>query len=173
MTKHLLYVGVAATLGAVQPLEGQCTVHQNDLDIGIPLVSRGAKQQTSYGTASASNLPISAADCGASPNKADQTSAIQAAINASCGLATNNTSPPPVYIPPGQYLIVNLKIGCSGLVLYGAGSGGARGGLGGTRLCSFKSAAPMLTVGTPSAPLARVTLQDLQFSGYCGTTFPP
>src|SRR5207253_3031072 len=29
------------------------------------------------------------------------------------------------------------------------------------------------TVGTPAAPVARVTLQDFQLSGYCGATFPP
>jgi hypothetical protein len=31
----------------------------------------------------------------------------------------------------------------------------------------------MLTVGTPNAPVARVTLQDFMLSGYCGATFPP
>jgi len=124
--------------------------------------------------ASASSLPINAADCGAIPNRTvDQTPAIQAAINTSCGAATNKGSPPPVYIPAGQYLIVNLYIRCSGLVFYGAGSGGAGGGLGGTRLCSLNSTAPMLTVGTPTAPVARVTLQDFVLSGFCGPTFPP
>ena len=31
----------------------------------------------------------------------------------------------------------------------------------------------MLTVGTPQAPVGRVTLQDFQLTGYCGPTFPP
>jgi len=31
----------------------------------------------------------------------------------------------------------------------------------------------MLTVGTTTAPVARVTLQDFQLSGYCGPSFPP
>src|SRR5947199_184096 len=45
--------------------------------------------------------------------------------------------------------------------------------LGGTQLCSSKSTAPVLTVGTPTAPVARVTLQDFLLSGFCGATFPP
>src|SRR5206468_5301820 len=38
---------------------------------------------------------------------------------------------------------------------------------------SLNSTAPMLTVGTPTAPVARVTLQDFVLSGFCGPTFPP
>lgn len=148
MTKRLLFIGIAAMLGVTRPVPAQCTIHPG--------------------------LPINAADCGAVPTLAvDQTSALQATINASCALATGNGAPTPIYIPAGQYLIVNLSIRCSGLVVYGAGSGGFRGGLGGTRLCSSNSTAPMLTVGTPTAPVARVTLEDFQLSGYCGTTFPP
>ena len=114
-----------------------------------------------------------AADCGATPSQSvDQTLALQAAVDASCSQATGNDGPPPIYIPPGRYLFVNLSIRCSGLLLYGAGSGGSRGGLGGTQLCSSNSSRPMLTVGTPAAPVARVTLQDFALSGFCGA-FPP
>src|SRR5205823_3094142 len=102
----------------------------------------------------------------------DQTLALQAAVDASCSQATGNDGPPPIYIPPGRYLFVSLSIRCSGLLLYGAGSGGSRGGLGGTQLCSSNSSRPMLTVGTPAAPVARVTLQDFALSGFCGA-FPP
>src|SRR4029077_13558299 len=147
----------------------QCLLHPSSAEVGIPLVSQGATPQASPGTASASSFPINVVDCGARPNKTtDQTVAIQGAINASCSEVTNHGSPPPVYVPAGQYIIVNLHIDCSGLLFYGAGTGGFRGGLGGTRLCSSNSSAPMLTVGTPIAPVARVTLQDFQLSGYCG-----
>jgi len=168
-----LLLGIVLTLGAAHGAMAQCTVHPN-VDAGIPLVSRRSAPQTSSGTASASSLPLNAADCGATPSLTiDQTAAIQGAINLSCGLATDKRGPPPVYVPAGQYLIVNLHIDCSGLVLYGAGSGGSSGGLGGTQLCSFQSTAPMLTVGTPTAPVARVALQDFQLSGFCGGSFPP
>src|SRR5437588_791456 len=110
MTQRLLFVSIAAMLGATRALPGQCAVRPS--------------------------MPINSWDCAATPSqKVDQTSAIQGAINASCAFATNNGSPPPVYIPAGEYLIVNLEIRCSGLVFYGVGSGGLGGGLGGTRLC--------------------------------------
>lgn len=117
---------------------------------------------------------INVLDCGVAPNATgDQTSALQAAINASCAIATASTAPPPVYIPAGRYHFVSLSIRCSGLLLYGDGTGGKAGGRGGTQLCSSRSTTPMLTVGTPQAPVARVTLQDFQLTGYCGPTFPP
>jgi pectate lyase-like protein len=148
MIKRLLLLVIAAALGATPAAAAQCTVHPN--------------------------LPINAADCGAVPNKTvDQTPAIQGAINASCGATATKGSPPPVFIPAGHYVIANLYIRCSGVVFYGAGSGGAGGSLGGTRLCSVSGAAPMLTVGTPTAPVARVTLQDFMLSGFCGASFPP
>ena len=84
-----------------------------------------------------------------------------------------NENPRPVYIPAGQYLLTAIAIRCSGLLLYGAGAGGEPGGRGGTQLCSANSSEPMLTVGTPMKPLARVTLEDFQLSGHCGRTFPP
>src|SRR2546421_6374438 len=147
MIKWLLFTSLAM-VGVARALPAQCTIHPS--------------------------LPINAADCGAAPTLlVDQTSALQGAINASCALATKNVGPAPVYIPPGEYLIVKLSIGCSGLMVYGAGSGGFGGGLGGTRLCSSSSTAPMLTVGTPTGPVQRVTLQDFQLSGYCGISFPP
>src|SRR5256885_7501950 len=106
MIRRLIFVGTLVTLGTARVVPAQCTLHPG--------------------------LPISAADCGALPALSiDQTSALQAAINASCALATGNGAPAPVYIPAGRYLIVNLSIRCSGLVLYGAGSGGYAGGLGG------------------------------------------
>jgi hypothetical protein len=146
--RHLLFIGTVATLGITRVVQAQCTVRPN--------------------------VPINAADCGATASLAvNQTQAIQLAINASCRLATGTGGPSPVYIPPGQYLIVNLQIPCSGLILYGAGSGGLSSGLGGTQLCSFNSTVPILTVGTPSTPVSRVTLQDFQLSGFCGATFPP
>jgi hypothetical protein len=147
MIRRLVFLAIAAMLGARPTVSAQCTIHPNQ--------------------------PINAADCGATTQSVDQTSALQTAINASCALATGTGGPPPVYVPAGRYLIVNLSIRCSGLVFYGAGSGGFRGSLGGTQLCSSRSTAPMLTVGTPAAPVARVTLQDFALSGYCGPSFPP
>jgi hypothetical protein len=104
---------------------------------------------------------INVLDCGVASNAAvDQTSALQAAIDASCAFANASTAPPPVYIPAGRYPFVSLTIRCSGLLLYGDGTGGKGGGRGGTQLCSGRSTEPMLTVGTPQAPVSRVTLQD-------------
>src|SRR5438128_6390924 len=96
MIERLLFISIAATLAVSHAGAAQCTVYQNDVDVGIPLVSRRTTPQASSVMASASSLPINAADCGARPNqKVDQTAAIQGAINASCGLATANASPPP------------------------------------------------------------------------------
>src|SRR5437016_5287585 len=107
MIRQTLLFGLAGILSATRAVSAQCAVHPT--------------------------LPISAADCGASPTlSVDQTPALQGAINASCAMATGNGGAPPVYIPAGRYLFVNLSIPCSGLVLYGAGSGGFRGGPGGT-----------------------------------------
>src|SRR5438105_1464537 len=145
--KHLLFIGLLGLVGAAHSVAAQCALRPN--------------------------VPINATDCGAAPNKsADQTVAIQNAINASCN-STTSASSTPLYVPAGEYHIVNLFIRCSGLLFYGAGSGGRRGGLGGTQLCSSGSTAPIVTVGTPTAPVARVTLQDLQLSGFCGAAFPP
>ena len=122
----------------------------------------------------AANEPISVVDCGAVPNATlDQTSTLQSAINSSCDRGTSSTAPPPVHIPAGQYIFVRLTIRCSGLLVYGDGSGGFGGGRGGTQLCSRHSTVPMLTIGTPDAPVGRVTLQDFQLTGFCGPTFPP
>src|SRR5690242_18141685 len=158
---------ILAVLSVASPARAmaQCMFHPNDSTVGISLMPPPPTSRASPGTASASSLPINVVDCGARPNRTtDQTAAIQAAINASCSAIPNHGSPPPVYVPAGQYIIVNLHVDCSGLLLYGAGTGGLRGGLGGTRLCSSNSPAPMLTVGTPDAPVARVTLQDFQLS---------
>src|SRR5437899_7430495 len=97
MIERFLFISIAATLAVSHAGAAQCTVYQNDVDVGIPLASRRSTPHTSYGMASASSLPINAADCGAIPNRTvDQTPAIQAAINTSCGAATNKGSPPPV-----------------------------------------------------------------------------
>src|SRR5436190_24082546 len=74
---------------------------------------------------------INVLDCGgASSAAADQTSALQAAIDASCAFANASKAPPPVYIPAGGYAFVSLTIRCSGLLLYGDGTGGKGGGRG-------------------------------------------
>src|SRR4051812_4944467 len=96
-----------------------------------------------------SAAPINVVGCGAVPNRSgDQTAALQSAIDASCELASSANSPA-VYIPAGQYTFTSLFIRCSGLLLYGDGTGGLGGGRGGTQLCSANSTTPMLVVGTP------------------------
>ncbi len=141
----------------------------------LPLVGLTlASQLSAQCKTPAIGRPFDVVECGATPNASvDQTAALQSAINASCALATSSSAPSPVHIPAGQYIFISLMIRCSGLLLNGDGSGGKGGGRGGTQLCSSHSSAPMLTIGTPSEPVGRVTLQDFELTGYCGPTFPP
>src|ERR1041384_5549602 len=77
---------------------------------------------------------INVLDCGVVSNSTtDQTAGLQGAIDASCAKVAALGSPPPVYVPAGQYHFVSLTIRCSGLLLYGDGTGGKSGGRGGTQ----------------------------------------
>lgn len=170
-----LFAILAAVLLGSAPLAAQCTP-RTDANIGVGLFFRNAQGLNSAGTTSLTGTTVNVQDCGAVANQSvDQTAGLQAAINYSCSLTdltgSGNPTRTTVFIPAGTYLYTTLNIPCNGLIVRGEGiSGGSPAGA--TQLCSsLGPTGTMLTMGSSTKSIFEAEVQDILFSGFCGT-FP-